>query len=95
MTNPLMPGLAKELVKYWLEQNTEELTDGFRELPEDHDELTKFVQDRDQVFTEWVLGMIEDGDLVVELDLDQDNIAHQEQQIIDRANGMAELRRQV
>ena len=94
MTNPLMPGLAKELVKYWLEQNAEELTDGFRELPDD-EQVKDFVFDRSTSFTEWVLGMIEDGDLVVELDLDQDNIAHQEQQIIDRANGMAELRRQV
>ena len=93
MTNPLMPGLAKELVKYWLEQNAEELTDGFRELPDD-EQVKDFVFYRDRVFTEWVLGMIEDGDLVVELDLDQDNIAHQEQQIIDRANGMAEVRRQ-
>jgi len=92
MTNPLMPGLAKELVKYWLEQNTEELTDGFRELPEDHDELTKFVQDRDQVFTEWVLGMIEDGDLVVELDVD--DIAIQEEMAVARENAEAEYRRQ-
>ena len=69
MTNPLMPGLAKELVKYWLEQNAEELTDGFRELPDD-EQIKDFVLYRDRVFTEWVLGMIEHGDLVVELDLD-------------------------
>ena len=91
MTNPLMPGLAKELVKYWLEQNAEELTDGFRKQPEDR-EIKDFVFDRSTSFTEWVLGMIEDGDLVVELDVD--DIAIQEEMAVARENAEAEYRRQ-
>jgi len=90
MTNPLMPGLAKELVKYWLEQNAEELTDGFRELPDD-EQVKDFVFDRSTSFTEWVLGMIEDGDLVVELDVD--DIAIQEEMAVARENTEAEHRR--
>jgi len=91
MTNPLMPGLAKELVKYWLEQNAEELTDGFRGLPDD-EQVKDFVFDRSTSFTEWVLGMIEDGDLVVELDVD--DIAIQEEMAVARENAEAEYRRQ-
>jgi len=91
MTNPLMPGLAKELVKYWLEQNAEELNDGFRELPDD-EQVKDFVFDRSTSFTEWVLGMIEDGDLVVELDVD--DIAIQEEMAVARENAEAEYRRQ-
>ena len=64
MTNPLMPGLAKELVKYYLEQNKKDVGSWAMHDAQNGVDFAAYDSDR---FTDWVLGMIDDGDLVVEV----------------------------